>query len=208
MTSGCLVRTSSACASECFPDTHAVPRETSVITVAVCPARCVRVGDFLSGPAAFLLAGERPGCQPAGIRGSTPQAGALPASRLLHAHPLLGLRAARPPGLQPAHLLLEVREEPRGSNPLTQLCMPTSSIGHGRQAIGEQISPFVGQLTSRINWLCCVSVRSTAWRCSRRWMRGEGDPAPLPPCPAAPQSLHPRCCDVSLKASLWSSSCP
>lgn len=77
--------------------------------MCVCSTRGVHVGDLLDGPAAVLLAGEWAGDQPAGVGSSTPQTSALPAHRVLHAHPLLGLRAACPTRLQPARLFPEVR---------------------------------------------------------------------------------------------------
>lgn len=62
------------------------------------------MGDLLDGPAAVLLAGERPGDHPAGVGSSTSQTAAVPATRLRPAEPLLGLRAEQPAQLQPARL--------------------------------------------------------------------------------------------------------
>lgn len=68
------------------------------------------MGGLLHGPAAVLLAGERAGDQPAGVGGPAPQTSALPAHHVLHADPLLGLRAAWSARLQPARLLPEARK--------------------------------------------------------------------------------------------------
>lgn len=60
------------------------------------------MGDLLDGPAAILLAGERPGDRPVGVRGQTPQAPALPTHSVLAGVQLLVLRAAlTTPVLQP-----------------------------------------------------------------------------------------------------------
>lgn len=76
----------------------------------MCWTRCVRVGSLLHGPAAVLLAGERAGDQPARVGGPAPQTSALPTHHVLHADPLLGLRAAWSACLQPARLLPEARK--------------------------------------------------------------------------------------------------
>lgn len=77
--------------------------------MCVCSTRCVCLGDLLRGSAAVLLAGERAGDQPAGVRSSPLQTAVLPPHHLRPAHLLLGLRATGTPHLQETRLLLQVR---------------------------------------------------------------------------------------------------
>lgn len=74
----------------------------------MCLCRRLRVGGVLDGATAILLAGERSGDKPAGVRSEAAQTPAVSPRPVLAAHSVLGLRASAQTLLQPARLLAQV----------------------------------------------------------------------------------------------------